>query len=216
MKSKINKIIVFGAGNFGSLISNLIHYQKNFIISAFGDDNLAKAKAKKDNIPILNLDQLIAFARASKINKAICSIGNNEIRAEKYKLLTNLGFEMISLKHPNSLIDTNVEYGKNVIIEMGTAIHTKSKIGNNVFLGGDALIGHHNIIKDHVLIGGNVSLGGSVVVEEYASIGVGASVKPGVTIGKGSIVGVGAAVIKDVSPHSVVVGVPAKEIKKNE
>ena len=90
----------------------------------------------------------------------------------------------------------------------------KSKIGNNVFLGGDALIGHHNIIKDHVLIGGNVSLGGSVVVEEYASIGVGASVKPGVTIGKGSIVGVGAAVIKDVSPHSVVVGVPAKEIKK--
>ena len=60
MKSKINKIIVFGAGNFGSLISNLIHYQKNFIISAFGDDNLAKAKAK-DNLPILNLDQLIAF-----------------------------------------------------------------------------------------------------------------------------------------------------------
>ena len=59
-------------------------------------------------------------------------------------------------------------------------------------------------------------MGGSVVVEEYASIGVGASVKPGVTIGKGSIVGVGAAVIKDVSPHSVVVGVPAKEIKKNE
>ena len=45
---------------------------------------------------------------------------------------------------------------------------------------------------------------------------VGASVKPGVKIGKGSIVGVGAAVIKDVAPHSVVVGVPAKEVKKNE
>ena len=26
---------------------------------------------------------------------------------------------MISLRHPDSLIDTNVEYGKNVIIEMG-------------------------------------------------------------------------------------------------
>ena len=61
---------------------------------------------------------------------------------------------MLSIVHPKSLIDTKVEYGKNVIIEMGTAIHTCSKIGNNVFLGGDALIGHHNEIGNHVLIGG--------------------------------------------------------------
>ena len=216
MKTKKNKIVVFGAGNFGSLISNLIHYHKNLEISAFGDDNVEKTITTKDNLPVLSLDKLINFARANKINKAVCSIGNNNIRSEKYKILTNLGFDMISLKHPNSLIDTKVQYGKNVIIEMGTAIHTKSKIGNNVFLGGDALIGHHNIIGDHVLIGGNVSLGGSVTVEDYASIGVGASVKPGVIIGKGSIVGVGAAVINDVSPHSVVVGVPARELKKNE
>ena len=57
-------------------------------------------------------------------------------------------------------------------------------------------------------------MGGSVVVEEYASIGVGASVKPGVTIGKGSDSGCRSIAIKDVSPNSVVVGVPAKEIKK--
>ena len=76
---------------------------------------------------------------------------------------------MLSIVHPKSLIDTKVEYGKNVIIEMGTAIHTCSKIGNNVFLGGDALIGHHNKIGNHVLIGGNVSFGGSVITEDYVS-----------------------------------------------
>ena len=60
---------------------------------------------------------------------------------------------MISLKYPNSLIDTNVEYGKNVIIEMGTAIHTKVKLAIMSFLEEMFLIGHHNIIKDHVLTG---------------------------------------------------------------
>ena len=37
---------------------------------------------------------------------------------------------------------------------------------------------------------------------------------PGVTIGDGAIVGSGAVVTHDVEPYTVVVGVPAKPIKK--
>ena len=37
----------------------------------------------------------------------------------------------------------------------------------------------------------------------------------GVTIGEGYIVAVGAVVTKDVPPHSIVAGVPAKVIKEN-
>lgn len=47
-------------------------------------------------------------------------------------------------------------------------------------------------------------------------IGVGAIVLPGVTIGDGSIIGAGAVVVKDVPPHSLVVGNPGKVIKKIE
>ena len=155
---------------------------------------------------------LLNFAEQNNIKLAITAIGNNTIRAEKFNLLKNTGFQMISIVHPQALIDTKVSYGDNVIIEMGTAIHTNSKIGNNVFLGGEALIGHHNIIGDHVLVGGNVSFGGSVIVEDYVSLGVGASIKPGTRLGKGSVIGVGAAVIKDVEPGTTVVGVPAKPL----
>jgi len=45
-------------------------------------------------------------------------------------------------------------------------------------------------------------------------IGHGAIIQPGVTIGNGAIIGSGAVVTKDVAPYSIVVGVPAKEIKK--
>ena len=208
----MKKLIVYGAGEFGSLIANVLSYHDDLEIPAYGDDNPQKTADNIDGTPVFGQKDLLNFAEQNNIKLAITAIGNNTIRAEKFNLLKNTGFQMISIVHPQALIDTKVSYGDNVIIEMGTAIHTNSKIGNNVFLGGEALIGHHNIIGDHVLVGGNVSFGGSVIVEDYVSLGVGASIKPGVRLGKGSVIGVGAAVIKDVEPGTTVVGVPAKPI----
>lgn len=45
-------------------------------------------------------------------------------------------------------------------------------------------------------------------------IGHGAIISPEVTVGHGAIIGAGAIVTKDVAPYAIVVGVPAKEIKK--
>ena len=208
----MKNIIVFGSGEFGTLIQNVMSYNQDFQIAAFGDDNMDKSKITTIDVPLFNQGDLFQFAKENDIHTAIMAIGNNRVRAEKYNLFKEVGFEMLSIVHPKALIDTKVVFGDNVIIEMGTAIHTHSKIGNNVFLGGDALIGHHNIIGNHVLVGGNASFGGAVVVEDYASVGVGSSIKPGVNIGKGAIVGVGAVVIKDVEPGTTVVGVPAKPI----
>lgn len=210
----MKKLIIIGAGEFGSLITNLLSYDNDIEIAAYGDDNHSKVGSDIDGIPIFNQNDLLKFAKGKSINTAIAAIGNNFIRREKYNFFKNEGFKMVSIVHPHALIDTNVNFGDNVIIEMGTAIHTNSTIGNNVFLGGDALIGHHNKIGNHVLVGGNVSFGGSVVVEDCVSIGVGASIKPGVKLGEGSVVGVGAAVVKDVDSGTTVVGVPAKPIKK--
>ena len=208
----MKKLIVYGAGEFGSLIANVISYHDDLEIAAYGDDNHQQTTDHIDGVPVFGQKDLLNYAKQNNIKLAITAIGNNTVRAEKFNLLKNTGFQMISIVHPQALIDTKVSYGDNVIIEMGTAIHTHSKIGNNVFLGGDALIGHHNVIGDHVLVGGNVSFGGSVVVEDYVSLGVGASIKPGIRLGKGSVIGVGAAVIKDVEPGTTVVGVPAKPL----
>ena len=208
----MKNLIVYGAGEFGSLIANVISYHDDLEIAAYGDDNHQQTTDHIDGVPVFGQKDLLNYAKQNNIKLAITAIGNNTVRAEKFNLLKNTGFQMISIVHPQALIDTKVSYGDNVIIEMGTAIHTHSKIGNNVFLGGDALIGHHNVIGDHVLVGGNVSFGGSVVVEDYVSLGVGASIKPGIRLGKGSVIGVGAAVIKDVEPGTTVVGVPAKPI----
>jgi len=57
-------------------------------------------------------------------------------------------------------------------------------------------------------------IAGTVRLEEDCWIGAGAIIYPNITIGARSIVGAGAVVTKDVPPNTVVVGVPAKVIRK--
>ena len=53
-----------------------------------------------------------------------------------------------------------------------------------------------------------------VTIEDDVWIGANAVILPGVTIGEHCVVAAGAVVTKDVPPHSLVAGVPAKVIKK--
>lgn len=52
------------------------------------------------------------------------------------------------------------------------------------------------------------------LVKNRASIGSNATVMCGVTIGEGALVGAGAVVTKDVPPHTVVAGNPAKVLRE--
>lgn len=53
-----------------------------------------------------------------------------------------------------------------------------------------------------------------IVIEDDVWLGAGAVITDGVRVGKGAVVAAGAVVTKDVLPHTVVGGVPAKLIKQ--
>ena len=53
-----------------------------------------------------------------------------------------------------------------------------------------------------------------IVIEDDVWIGASAVITDGVTIGKGAVIAAGAVVTKDIPPHTVAGGVPARVIKK--
>jgi acetyltransferase-like isoleucine patch superfamily enzyme len=55
-----------------------------------------------------------------------------------------------------------------------------------------------------------------IIIEDDVWLGSGAVITDGVRVGKGSVVAAGAVVTKDVPPHTVVGGVPARPIRTIE
>lgn len=110
----------------------------------------------------------------------------------------------------------------------------------DVIIGDHTRIGLHNTIIGPVTIGSHVNLAQGitvtalnhnfedsdkrideqgvsttpVIIEDDIWIGANAVILPGVTIGNHSVVAAGAIVTKNVPPHSLVAGVPAKIIKQ--
>lgn len=93
----------------------------------------------------------------------------------------------------------------------------KVKIGKNVLIASYVMISseNHGIDPESDLGYGKQSLiTKPVIIDDGVWIGEKVSILPGVTIGKKSIIGTGSVVTNSVPPYTIVVGIPAKVIKK--
>lgn len=104
----------------------------------------------------------------------------------------------------------------------GVDIHPAAKIGDGILLdhATGVVIGETAVIGNRVSIMQGVTLGGTgkengdrhPKVGDGALIGASATILGNITIGKGAMVAAGSLVLKDVPPHSMVAGIPAKVI----
>lgn len=86
-----------------------------------------------------------------------------------------------------------------------------SNVQDGAVIHGDP--GEVTVIEDYVTIG-HKAVVHSAHIERGCLIGIGAIILDRVRVGAGSIIGAGCVVTKDVPPHSLMVGIPAKCIKE--
>lgn len=122
--------------------------------------------------------------------------------------------------------------GNNGSIGSGTKLENGHRIGNNVSIHTAVILGEYSIIEDGVWIAPNViflndlhppcaryrkknqKCVGAPYIKQGAKIGARSIIMPGVVIGKNSLVAAGSLVLKSIPDDVVVMGNPAKIIKK--
>ncbi|NLO63776.1 MAG: serine O-acetyltransferase [Clostridiales bacterium] len=105
----------------------------------------------------------------------------------------------------------------------GIDIHPGAVIGKGMFIdhGVGVVIGETTEIGDNVTIYQGVTLGGTgkdvgkrhPTIRDNVMISAGAKILGPVVIGEGCKVGAGSVVLKDVPPHSTIVGVPGRVVR---
>ena len=149
--------------------------------------------------------------------KFALGVGNPVLRykmAEKFKAI---GGELISVVSPLARIGKWENYigaGSNILTN--AVIESNNKIGAGCLIHVNVLISHDVTVGKFCEISPSVNLLGGASIGEFCSIGAGAQILPRVRIGKNVTVGAGAVVTRDIPDNSLVVGVPAKIIKKLE
>lgn len=121
-------------------------------------------------------------------------------------------FEGVMITSPQ-----NVEIGRDVLINKGAILLGQYgiKIGNDVCIGYNTILIslNHRFDNPRIPIRMQGFQGGHIDIEDDVWIGANVSVLPNVRIGSGAIVGANAVVTKNVTPNTIVGGVPAKFIK---
>jgi acetyltransferase-like isoleucine patch superfamily enzyme len=126
----------------------------------------------------------------------------------------------------NTKIGTFVEIQKNAVVGRNCKISSHTFICEGVHIEDNVFIGH-NVTFINDLYPRATSVSGELqtendwkviktFVKKGASVGSSATILAGVTIGEFAVVGAGAVVTKDVPPHTVVAGVPAKIFRQIE
>ena len=148
------------------------------------------------------------------------SVGKNcLIRANATLGSDGFGFERLEDGSPVKFvhlggvdIGDNVEIGANTCITRGTLGNTI--IEDNVKIDNLVHIAHNCHIKEGAFIIACAEVSGGVVVGKNAWIAPNAAISQQVRIGSGALVGLGAVVTKDVEDETIVIGNPAKFLRR--
>jgi acetyltransferase-like isoleucine patch superfamily enzyme len=114
----------------------------------------------------------------------------------------------------DAYIDQGVEIGANVKIQNGAQLYHGVTVEDGVFIGPQACLTNdlrpRAINPDGSLKGASDWQVTPIRICYGASVGAGAIVLPGVTVGRFAMIAAGAVVTRDVPPHGLVMGVPAR------
>lgn len=143
----------------------------------------------------------------------VVAIGNNAIRAEKLKLLSDAGAVLPVICHPSASVSRYASLGPGSVVFASAVVNADCSVGVGAIINTGATVDHDCRLADAVHISPGAHLAGGVSVGARSWIGIGSCVRQQVRIGEGVVIGAGAAVVADVADASIVAGVPARSLR---
>jgi len=202
-------IVIFGASSHGLVVLDAVEQGSQFKAVAFVDD----APKGVLPIPVWSWEELKTNKR--RLHGIVVGIGENHIREKITKRIQDeLTIQLVTVVHPFTSISPSAKLGNGVVVLAGANIGPHAVIHDGCLLNTHSSLDHHGTMHPFSSLVPGVVTGGHVSIGSGAALCLGVSVIHNVHIGVHAVVGAGAAVVNSVPDHVVVMGVPAKVVRK--
>lgn len=214
------KIIILGTGGNSADILDTLNELNNaqgervYECLGFLDDDAAKWNREILGARVLGaLDTAPHYADCFFVN-GIAGV-NNFWKKREIIARTQMPRERFeTIIHPTASVSRTAQLGQGVVIFQNVTVTSRVVIGDHVMVLPNTVLSHDDAIGAYTSIAGGASVSGSVRVGEACYLGANVCVKEGVTIGAGSLVGMGSVVLRDIEANTVVVGNPARVLRR--
>ncbi len=209
-----NKILLYGGKSTSYLVHELLKERKKKVDYIF-DKYLKKVHFKFNGEFSNKPKDFDKFVMNSKYFFVCIGMMDGKLRDFISKKLIKKKLKQISVISKHAFIDKSVTYKGGLLAMPHSVVNKNTIIGSNCYLNVNSVIDHECNIEEGVHVMGSAYIAGRVKIKKFASIGANATILPDLVIGKNSIVGAGAVVTKNVPDNAIVVGNPARFLKKN-
>jgi len=216
----MKKLIILGGSGIGMIAASVARDLGYFEILGFLNDVIPvgseigkyekiKVIGKTEDMPGYLNDPdtyfFIAYVGMQSEKEVFRKVENFLVPSERFATLI----------HPTAIIPRGFcKIGNGVLLSPLSQLSPDATLEDNCILLPNSFVGHDSTLLRLAHVATNGVVGANVTVGRACHIGMNATIREKVTIGDYSLVGMGSVVLNDVPENSIVVGSPAKVLKK--
>ncbi len=181
----MKKILLYGSGDFGKLIKNLLQYTE-FSFAGFISD------IEKGGDIIGDYNYLVSNIDKNEYGIVI-TVGYTNLQ-NRFNLFTNVltaGFRLPNIIHSSSRIDPSVKIGFGNIIMANTDIDYNCAISDSVVIWPGTVLSHDTKIESNVFLSPNCTVCGYSNIGKNSFIGAGSVIVDRCTVKENSFIKAG-------------------------
>lgn len=209
------KAVIFGMNKLSELMYYYLTHDDSYEPAAFSADDEYCSTNEFMGLPVVKASELKKEypPEAFGIILTVGYSSMNDIRKDKFNVLSSMGYEMLTYCHPSAVILTD-KIGEGSLILENCTVGAYCELGRSNILYSSTTIAHHSKTGDFNFFSVECAVAGCVIIKNNCFFGVNCTVRDDVIIEDYTLAGAGAYISENTEKYGVYA--PARSVKLNK